>query len=172
MPGVFTCKIFSKTDSHMHSHLRDGRLGDPLGVHRHHDEGLVLVGLSIACVCQEASPVRLGGWHETMAWYSGLSCFSEQNHQTIFLALLPSRFVLIVLLFGFRRVCCSFYFSILLDQYLSLPCFCLASEEFAVQTISLFYLTNFVLACNPLVIHILVPLITRSPPTLLINREF
>ena len=61
MPGFFTCKRFSKTEAHMHSHLRDSRLGDPLGVHRHHDEGLVLVGLSIACVCQEASPVRLGG---------------------------------------------------------------------------------------------------------------
>ena len=53
----------------MHSHLRDSRLGDPLGIHGHHNEGLVLVRLPIARICQEASPVCLRGWSEIM------SCF-------------------------------------------------------------------------------------------------
>ena len=53
----------------MHSHFRDSRLADPLGIHGHHNEGLVLVRLPIARICQEASPVCLGGWSEIM------SCF-------------------------------------------------------------------------------------------------
>ena len=91
----------------MHSHLWDGRLGDPLGIHGHHDQGLVLVGLPLACVGQEACPVRLMKW-----WHDW---------------------------FGFKRDC----------RMLDRP------------------FLHYALACIPFVIHILVPLITRSPPTLL-----
>ena len=54
-----TCNKFQQIETHMHSHLRDSRLGDPLGIHGHHNQGLVLVGLSITRICQEARPVCL-----------------------------------------------------------------------------------------------------------------